>query len=153
MHWPIYALRHARRRPFSKLTKLASHSVCLCGHFVSWTNSIAWAFNKKNLKLVFHIQRACRMTRLSSCGPVAFVHEASLVRPLVLIYNSMCTTLMWSVYCYASDREIAHIIQCIDCLPWCIPYVTLTPNVVHMYNAGLNEVGLKLTILQLYIVH
>ena len=55
-HTGLYAPRYASRRQFSKLTKQLSHSVC-----------------------------SCRMTRLSSCGPVAFVHEASLVRPLVLI--------------------------------------------------------------------
>ena len=32
---PIYAPRHARRLPFSKLNKQALLSVCLCGHFVS----------------------------------------------------------------------------------------------------------------------
>ena len=60
-----------------------------CGHFVSWQNRIASAFNKHKLQRVLHIQRACRMVRVFSCGPVAFVQEASPVRPLVLIYNSM----------------------------------------------------------------
>ena len=96
------------RRPFSKLTKLASHSVCLCGHFVSWTNSIARAFNKKNLNRVFHIQRGCRMTRLSSCGPVAFVHEASLVRPLVLIYNSMVNLVLPNVWCLSNGYDLSN---------------------------------------------
>ena len=53
-------------------------------NFVSWTNSIAWAVNKKKINCVFHIQRAYRMARLSSYGPVAFVQAASPVRPLVL---------------------------------------------------------------------
>ena len=33
-------------------------------------------------------------TRVYPCGPVAFVHKVSLVRPLVLIYNSMDYTPM-----------------------------------------------------------
>ena len=32
------------------------------------------------------------MARVSPCGPVAFVEEASPVRPLVLTYNSMLRT-------------------------------------------------------------
>ena len=36
------------------------------------------------------------MTCMSSCGPVAFVHEASLLCPLVIIHNSMITTLITS---------------------------------------------------------
>ena len=65
MHWPIYATRHACRRPFSKLTKQALLSVCLCGHFVNWQNSIASAFNKHKFQRVLHIQRVYRMVLMS----------------------------------------------------------------------------------------
>ena len=59
------------------------------GHFVSWQNSVASALDKDKFQRVLHSQRACWMVRVSPCSPVMFVQEASLVRPLVLIYDSM----------------------------------------------------------------
>ena len=67
-HWPIYVARHAGMRPFCKLTK--QHRV---------------AFIKHKLQRQLHIQRACRMARVSPCAPAAFVVAASPMRPLVLI--------------------------------------------------------------------
>ena len=85
-HLPIYAAQHARIRPFSKLHNGIAQRVFV-RPFCKLTKQHRVAFNKHKLQHVLHIQRAYKTTRVSPCGPVAFVQAASSVRPLVLTYN------------------------------------------------------------------